>query len=233
MIDGLNDIEECVPKPAKKYIPEWWRELPYEDGFRTLELVTAGNIKKCPSFIDYFSKGFIIPMWADSILFYDSTNDSWRWRSSDSSFPWTYHGNEQYLDNVNHKYLGKETFFVFKTMVPWRFITPPGYSILQLPTFFHFHEDFSVIPGIRDADRYHQVNLQVLIHSDKKEIFIKRGTPLAHFMPYKREKETIKLLTYDEASKKDKKKIKKLDLTFGTLFSGSGFYLEERKANNE
>ena len=232
-VDGLSELSESMPQKANKFIPKWWSTVPYDDGHIGIDFVSAGNVKKCPSFIDYFSKGYVIPMWTDSVIRYDSETLNWEWRTPNSMFSWSFHGNPQYLDFVDHKYLGKETYFVFKIPVPWRFIASPGYSILQLPTFFHFHEDFSVMPGIRDADKYYQVNLQVLVHSDKKEIFIKRGTPLAHIMPYKREKETLKVYDLGNVPKKIKRKLQKFDLNAATLFPGSGFYLKDRKKNNE
>lgn len=38
---------------------------------QTLKSYFQGNIKSCPSFIDYFRLGYIVPAWCDVMLGYD------------------------------------------------------------------------------------------------------------------------------------------------------------------
>lgn len=218
-INGLNEIEEALPKPASKFIPDWWKTTPAFPTQAFIEGRIAGNVKVCPSFPDYFSKGFIVPMWTDSILQVDTDEegkDIWRWRTSSNLFSWQNHEKYQYLEDVPHTYFGKESYFVFKTRVPWFVFTPSGYSLYQLPPFFHFNEDFSVIPGVRDTDIYHEMNIQLVIHSKKKEIFIPRGMPLAHFIPFKREKLDLNIKYADEESTR---RIAAHELNLQTKFS--------------
>jgi hypothetical protein len=225
-IPGLSSIDDCIPKPAIKFIPSWWKQTKNFPSYHHIDKAEAGNVKNCPSFMDYFSSGYILPMWADTILYYDNETKDWSWRSSDARFTYSNHNNDQYLDFVNHSFLGKESYFVFKAHAPWRIITKPGYSTYQLPVFYHFNEDFSVLPGIRDSDTYHQINPQIVIHSSKKEIFIPRGTPLAQYIPFKREKNSILVR---DANDKDMIKFMKDDLNFTTKFKGSDLYIDERK----
>ena len=58
--------------------------------------VIAGNMKNCPSFSDYFTKGYIVPMWTDSYLYFNSETNDWKWTTSDDKFSWQYHSNHQY-----------------------------------------------------------------------------------------------------------------------------------------
>jgi hypothetical protein len=95
-----------------------------------------------------------------------------------------------------------------------------------MPLPYHFNEDFSILPGVRDSDKYHQINPQIVIHSTKKEIFIPRGTPLAQYIPFKREKENIKVR---DATEKDLNLFIKKDVDFSTKFKGSDIYLQNRK----
>lgn len=228
-VDGLTLIPECLPKPSSQFIPDWWRESEYKKFDATLNNIFAGNFKTCPSFVDYFTNGFMIPMWTDTIIKYDSDTDRYMWRTSSELFSIDAHNNSQYIDDVNHKFLGKKGYFVFKFPAPWKIITPKGYSTLQLPATYHFNEEFSAMPGVRDSDIYHNLNIQIIIHSDKKEIFIPRGTPLAHFFPFKRTKETIKVLEYKDSSIKDKLLLKKLELNLSTKFEGSKIYKNQKK----
>ena len=227
-IQGLNLLEDCIPKPAKDYIPEWWKETPTIKTEKTWNSSIAGNMKVCPSFSDYFTKGYIVPMWVDSHLYYDSSTEDWKWATADERFTWQNHFGDQYLDYVDHKFLNKDSFFIFKIQLPWFIFTTKGYSLYQLPTFFHFNEDFSVVPGVRDTDVYHEMNIQLLIHSDKKEIFIPRGTPLAQYIPFKREKTKHSVR---EANTKDLSKIATHQLNFSTKFIPLVSYLNDRKKN--
>ena len=227
-IEGLSELDDCVPKKAQEYIPDWWKNSPTIKSKKKWSGNSAGNMKVCPSFSDYFTKGYIVPMWVDSHLYFNSETKDWRWATSDSKFTWEMHTNEQYLDYVDHKFLNKESFFIFKTKLPWNVFTTKGYSLYQLPTFFHFNEDFSVVPGVRDTDVYHEMNIQFLIHTDKKEIFIPRGTPLAQYIPFKREKT---ILNVREANKKDLFNINKHNLNLSTRFVPLESYLKDRKNN--
>ena len=225
-VPGLSSIEECKPKPSINFIPSWWKEMKYVPSYHHLNEAVAGNVKNCPSFMDYFSKGYILPMWADTILYYNEDTKDWGWRSSDPKFTYSNHNNDQYLDSADHKFLGKSSYFIFKAHSPWRIITSPGYSTYQMPLPYHFNEDFSILPGVRDSDKYHQINPQIVIHSTKKEIFIPRGTPLAQYIPFKREKENIKVR---DATEKDLNLFIKKDVDFSTKFKGSDIYLQNRK----
>lgn len=233
MIEGLTFVPDALPKPSQKFIPQWWKNLPYEPSAHSLDTSVAGNIKTCPSFIDYFTKGFMMPMWTDMILKYSPETNEWRYKTSDKRFTVDYHSNEQYLDFVEHKFLGDNTYFVFKLLSPWKIITPKGYSTLQLPATYHFNDDFSVMTGVRDTDIYHNLNIQLLIHSPNKEIFIPRGTPLAHFFPYKRLEETLEVLEYKDSSDNDKRLLQKSELNMATKFVGSGSYKHMGKESHE
>jgi hypothetical protein len=229
-VPGLEKIEDCLPKPVSKYIPDWWKEMPTKqnvvdlDGFHKTGQPTAGNAKICPSFADYFSKGYIMPMWTDTIIYYDSKSDAYEWRTSDSQFVWSQHHNDQYLKNVNHKFFGKKSYFVFKIECPWKVISEEKFLMYQLPTYFHFNDDYSVVPGVRDISVYPVMNIQFLIHSDKKEIFIERGTPIAHFIPFKKEDISIDVRA---ANENDKKIIEKFQINSRTKFFST--YRKDKK----
>ena len=179
-IKGLEQIEECLPKPALKYMPEWFKNTPStHNGFKT--------VKVCPSFPDLFSSAYVVPMWQDSILNYDESTDRWETKGAGLT-NWETHGNMQFIDHVGSSFQGVDGSFVFKTSCPWRIITPPGYSVLQLPMFYHFNKDWSTLMGIIDTDVHHEINQQILYHGDGKDVYIARGTPIAMYLPYKRNK---------------------------------------------
>jgi hypothetical protein len=225
-VKGLELVEEALPKPANKFIPEWWRTTPLVETSVTTEEVIVGNVKNCPSFPDYFSKGVIIPMWADTLLKYDRNTNQFSWRTSHPDFSWSVHGNEQFLTHVPFKFFNQTGKFVFKANCPWKIITPPGYSVYQLPLFYHYTNDFTVFPGVIDTDTHHDINQQVLLTADKDEILIKRGTPLVQYVPFKREplKTEVRYQTEE-----DKKTFDNYNLSFFTKFPGSKEYASRRK----
>jgi hypothetical protein len=208
-LEGLESIKECLPRPTKGYIPDWFKNVP------NLE----NTVKACPSFPDFFSQGFVLPMWMDSTIKYDSVTDRW---SSESYFPnWDAHTNNQFMDFTKPYMQGKESNFVFKANCPWKLITPPGYSVLQLPLFYHFNQEFSVLPGIIDTDIYSEINQQILYHGEGNSVHISRGTPLAMYVPFKRTKYDLEIRYQTE---KDRKLFVKKGLDFVTKAKGSGVY---------
>lgn len=221
--EGVELIEECRPQPAKRFLPDWWSNIPPNDM----------NVKKCPSFPDFFSNGFVMPMWMDSTLYYDEETTFWETDSSRDLHPWEIHGNNQFIDFVSPNLLGKRGKFIFKAVSPWRIITSPGYSVMQLPLFYHFNGDYSLLPGIIDTDIAHEANQQVIFHSDKKEISIKRGDPFALYIPFKRTKYDLNVRYQTD---EDKKKLAKARLFVETKERGTGAYRlaqRQRDKNNK
>ena len=221
-IEGLDQIDECLPKPSNKFIPQWWKDVPYPKND------PIGNVKICPSFTDYFSQGFIVPMWTDTLLRLDKENNRWGFSTRLEHFSWEFHPESQALDYVDMSVRDNVVSGVFKANCPWQIITPKGYSVLQIPLFYHFNQDFSVMPGIIDTDIHHQINQQVLFHSDKEEIFIPRGTPFVQYIPFERKKYNGFVgLANDE----DKKKMNKDSLNMLSKFLGSGQYRKDQIKN--
>jgi len=229
-VEGLSSVEESRPKPSNQVMPPWWKDVPMIKTDINFDGVIAGSVKNCPSFPDFFSQGYIVPMWMDTLLYIDSETQSWKAKQSNGDFSLGIHPPYQYLDYVSHKFLGKDTHFIFKLHSPWQIITDPGYSVYQMPTFYHFNDDYSVLAGVIDTDIYYQSNLQLLIHSDKKEIFIPRGTPLAQYVVYKREK--LNGVVRD-SNKDDKNLLKSLEMRFTTRFGATKEYIKMRKERDK
>jgi len=211
---GLESVEEVIPKPANKFLPDWWKNIP-------IAKFNDGNVKNCPSFPDFFSSGYVVPMWMDSLIKYEEKTEEWSTQSSTSLDNWTIHPNHQFVDHVSPNVFGVNGNFVFKAVCPWKVITPKGWSVLQLPLFYHFNMEWSVLPGIIDTDVHHQINQQVLYHGNGKEIFIPRGTPFAMYIPFKREKTKLVTRLFND---KDNYKFLIEEMKNNTKFIGSGAY---------
>ena len=214
-IDGLELVEEITPKPANQFIPPHWKDIPalHQSSELLNEIDLPGKYynqtkpmktaKKCPSFIDVFNNGFVIPAPCDLFLQYDNEKEEWNvetglkfsGRNPNETFEinFSVHPTQQYLDHVpNAPYE-----YIFKLDNLWSVITPKGYSIMQLPMFWHHNPDFEVAYGIIHTDQYHQINIQIMMRKGLKEIEIKMGEPLCYIVPYKREEYNLVLEAYD------------------------------------
>ena len=224
-VEGLEEIEECRPKPAKYYMPSWFKDIPafYEEG---------ATARHCPAFPDFFSNGYILPMWVDCILSYDKDNDTWSWKTASDQFTFDAHNNKQFLDYTKIQFSGVDGQFVFKAVSPWRIVTPPGWSVLQLPLFYHFNKEWSVLPGTIDTDIHSFTNQQILYHGDgKKEIKINRGDPLVLYLPYKRD--SILDLDVRYQTEDDRKNFVKNNLEFSSKFIPNGIYREKQRKRDK
>jgi hypothetical protein len=186
--ENLTTIEEIQPQPAHKFIPEWWKNFPWETNEDSRYRPDSLLVRQCPMFPDLFSSGYILPMWADTTLFYDEGNWSWKCGSANSPFKIDIFSNEKFLENANYKFNGVSANAVFQFHNPWQIKTTKKYYIFQLPLFYHFDNDFSVLPGTYDANTAETNKLEVAYFGNKKEIFIKKGTPLVQYIAYKKEK---------------------------------------------
>ncbi len=192
----MECIEECLPKPAKHFIPKWFKDIPSKK---------IGTVKDCPSFPDYFSQGYIIPMWSDVKM--NLVDKVPKFELSAKRFSFDVHSNDQLLDYNKATFNGIEGQFIFKAVSPWRIITPPGWSVLQLPLFYHFNQEWSVLPGVIDTDIHSEINQQILYHGDGKEVTIKCGDPFVLYVPFKRSnklKHEVRYRTAEELKKFEK-----------------------------
>jgi hypothetical protein len=183
----LKDIEEVRPVPAQKFIPEWWRNAPYSTN-ESKHSPEGGLVKQCPMFPDLFSSGYILPMWADTTLSFK--NNEWRVKCGSINSPFIINAfsNDQFLKHSKYKFNGFNANAVFQFENPWQIKSTKGYSIFQFPLFYHFNNDFSVLPGTYDGNVVETNKLEVAYFGNEEEVFIKRGTPLVQYIPYKKEK---------------------------------------------
>jgi hypothetical protein len=169
-------------------------------------------------------------MWCDVNLKNDNTG--WSWKTSTSLISWEHHGDSQFLDYADASFNGVDGQFIFKAVSPWNIITPPGWSVLQLPLFYHFNKDWSVLPGVIDTDIHHEINQQVLYHGDGKEIEIKMGDPFVLYIPFKRSNKLKPEVRYQTAEEIKKFKINRF--TIAQSFIPNGTYRKmQRKRDNK
>jgi hypothetical protein len=223
-VEGLESIEECLPRPAKHFVPKWFKDMPSS-------IDSMSTVKLCPSFPDYFSQGYILPMWCDVKLFYNAENKIWEWKTANGFFNWDVHQNDQFLNHTDASFSGVDGQFIFKTVSPWKIITPPGWSVLQLPLFYHFNQEWSVLPGIIDTDIHSAINQQVLYHGNGKEIEIRMGDPFVLYIPFERSKKLNHEIRYQ--TEKDRKIFSTEFLEFNSKFNPVGIYKKKQRQRDK
>ena len=173
MIEGLEDV---VPvQVSSHHLPDWWIK-------KTDNVDNKGTIKMCPAIPEFMSMGFVVSLWCD-LKVEINEDGSFRWDTPSNEFTFLTHSEEQL--SVHLPKHARPTL-VLKPVCPWRVKTPSGISMLQLPMFWHFNPNFSVASGVIWTDIHHEINQQMLFHKTGTFNF-KRGTPLAQYIPIRRE----------------------------------------------
>jgi hypothetical protein len=189
-IPGLSELEDVKPVPANKFIPQWWKDMPFDLNMdKERYRFDSGMVKQCPAFPDFFSSGYILPMWADTTIYFDKDTGEYRWKCGVLGSPFDINVFEPYkfTNHVNYKYKNKIANIIFQFINPWYIRLPKGYSVMQLPLFYHPTEKYDILPGTYDGHIASSDKLEVAYFTDKEEIFIKKGTPLVQYIPYKKE----------------------------------------------
>ncbi|MEL7448252.1 MAG: hypothetical protein AAFN78_03535 [Pseudomonadota bacterium] len=208
-VEALPDI---VPIQAgARSMPAWWKQTPAAAP-STDPRIEAGTVKVCPAFPDFYSAAYVVPAWCDFIFDFNDGNVRAR-TSAPDIFSLSFHGAGQFLQHGPAS-LREKVVTVMKLNSPWLVRTSPGYSVLQLPMFYEFDPRFSVMPGTIRSDVHHEINQQVMIHV-KDSFVVERGTPLAMYIPFKREQFAF---SAGEATDEQRHALKKSLLEIETKF---------------
>ena len=186
------------PQPIKKYMPDWYKSIginlpDVSEIYTGMHDYERNNryrtVKSCPSFVEMWEEGFVIPAPTDYILRWKDDELYWRSRLSFAKDKFseqevTNHWNSQMVD-----YIPKEAGIrvVVKLNTPLKVFTPKGYSVRQLPIPFTFNRKWSAVEGVLRTDKIHSVNVQIYLKTDE-EVIIKQGEPICYYVPFKREK---------------------------------------------
>ena len=197
-VEGLEKISPILP--ANKVLPQWFKDIKESgvtEGNNKIPLYS--NFKSCPGFIDFAMQGYVVPLWCDVHLNVNLVKGI-QWRTPCKEFTFEFHGDDQYK-NYLPEHAKRNTIGVLKPWCPWRLFTPKGYSVYQLPMTYEFNEIFEVMSGTIHTDMYHEINQQMVLKKEG-EFLIPKGTPLAVYIPYKRQKYDFECITQTEELKK-------------------------------
>lgn len=194
------------PKPAAKFIPEWYKIQPGSKGDEQMipqSGMAASTIKRCMPIFDAMTAGYILSAPCDIHL--DATNPErleWQVPAQLQSFKadlFATHAPEQYENypidpSMYHKQL-------FRILPTWSVGTEEGYSVLFTNPYHSDNSPLWVFTGLIDTDGFvSDGHISFLVRKDFKGI-IKQGTPLVQLIPFKREEWTAEFVDPEAARK--------------------------------
>ena len=158
-VEGLTELKHCFPRPAAEFFPDWFKKTPsmfdHPDPNETEK--NKSTIKRCPAIPELLTQGYVLPMWYDLVLSAD--DDEWKFRNAGPFSPVSIHTKEQFL-NHTPSWVQDEFRVVFKLSSPWNVRTPEGYSMYQMPMWYHLIEIGPCFPV-----RQEQIFIMKLIHN--------------------------------------------------------------------
>tara|TARA_B100001059_G_scaffold168_1_gene161 strand:+ start:4371 stop:5102 length:732 start_codon:yes stop_codon:yes gene_type:complete len=203
--EDFFECKEYLPQSLKNHTPQWFKNVEpiyQQDNIVKQFSKRILNVKSCPSFIEIYKEGVVLLAPTDIHISTSDIEDKvWSWRTPIRYFTKsdietiTFHTDEQMRAFLPPS---SKTKVVFKLNLPYFVQVPKGYNVRVLPVPYQYNNDFTICPGILDAKNQPQVNILFEYTSEKNEILIKQGTPLAVHIPYKVEKFEIDNIFYDK-----------------------------------
>ena len=184
------DIEPIVP--ASNALPTWYKDAsPMVD----TDSGAHGTFKSCPAILDSMMQGYILPLWADiwvepSSQFINGKPIPSFSLTSQRDMEWgmiRFHPVEMTQEMPSIASLDMP--ISLKLDSPWMVRTPENYSMLYLPPLNNKDSRFEAVSGVVCTDEYVSfINLPLMWTAppDYRGL-IKKGTPLAQLIPFKRE----------------------------------------------
>jgi hypothetical protein len=188
----INDLTEKIinePKPAKNFLPSWYKNLlPHmvqnkNPRFPSMSIEKNLTAKKCMPLLDSMTYGYVATLPCD-IFFVDPAEYGHRILWDVSYSPVQNHHIDQVGDmSFPPGYEGG----IFKWMFPFIIKTPPGYSCMFVHPSHHYNMPFFSINGIVDTD-FHTLPVNIPFFLKKDFIGkIEKNTPIFQIIPFKRE----------------------------------------------
>ncbi len=184
---GAKDETLEYPKPASRFIPDWYRRSEkFVGGKPSLDTSTSPNgrvtIKSCSPFLDSLTSGYMIELWQDVEVKILDEKPYIYWGSQPEV------ASERDMIALQNMPIGKEYYEInYAWSQPFNIKLPTGYSFLMTHPLNHFDLPFTTFSGIVDADTVvTNGNIPFLLKKGFEGI-IPQGTPIAQIIPFKRD----------------------------------------------
>lgn len=177
------------PVPAKKILPEWYKNQSKLTTPGVFTIADNGNpnhtVKACMPVFDVMSAGYIFTLPVDVNFTNDGNGYVTSQWSSNNLRPIESHPTSQFSEYKIPE--GYHKGCAYKFIQPWVIETPPGYSCLFIQPALRDDLPFQVVPAIVDTDKHPiKVNFPFFLKENFSGI-IEIGTPIMQVIPFKRE----------------------------------------------
>ena len=220
-----------LPKPAKNFIPDWYKKSkrfnPGDEYFLDSNGHANLAMKMCSPFLEPFINGYMVTLHQDLLVRKTDLGVNISWRKDE--YPDPVHerpvrgGPAETLPTPHGYY---EQHFTWATIFKAK--TPPGYSLLITHPFNRMDLPFFTLSGIVESDSIvlNNGNIPFFIQKDFEGI-IPAGTPIMQILPFKRTDWKSEL---DNSLEEEGKRVR-----FLSLRTSYGWYKKEvwRKKNYE
>ena len=171
------------PKPAAKFMPDWFKKVPISLNDRDQFGGRSMTIKQCMPVMDIMSLGYVIPLQGDLGVVTNADKTQIKVTNPPEIKLAEFHDIKQ----VGEKTAPGFPTAPIKFLNHWIIKTAPGWSTLVMPLMNRFDEDFTCLSGLVDTDRYvKNINFPAAWHTANFDDIIPAGTPLVVVMPIKR-----------------------------------------------
>ena len=171
------------PKPAAKFMPDWFKKIPISMDDRDHFGGRGMTLKQCMPVMDVMSLGYVITLQGDLGVSTNADKTEIKVTNPPELALGAFHDIKQ---------VGEMTAPGFPT-APLKFLnhwvikTAPGWSTLVMPLMNRFEKDFTCLSGLVDTDRYaKEINFPAVWHTPNFDDIIPAGTPLVVVVPIKR-----------------------------------------------
>jgi|688.fasta_scaffold663672_1 hypothetical protein len=202
VFDPVNvkaQIIQGYPKPAIKFIPNWYKEVPpFSNGDKKLRFpIDSGmpnsTLKKCVPFLDALTSGYMAYLEEDIHVEQVNGEPFIRWRSSDEIISW------HTLDQFPGLTIPKDYhYMVAKWANYWTINVPNDYSVLFSHPSNRIDLPFFTFSGLVSCDIYNSSVQFPFILKKGFEGIIEEGTPVCQLNIIKNEKWKTEVREYNE-----------------------------------
>jgi hypothetical protein len=199
-----KDTEICIPRPqsSKKYIPDWFKNMPIE--VKTIDgLGRDYTAKKCMPFLDSLTSGYTQELPCDVYIDCNTEEDDpvidYRW-SGDFRPLSTRREDTRSSNSMPHFSGYYKTEFHWNTF--WEPKTPPGYSTFYFHPANRFDLPFITHNGIIDTDGWPLTGPIPFVLKKGFSGLIPAGTPIYQMLFIKRDTWNSEQGKYNESYNK-------------------------------
>jgi hypothetical protein len=191
------------PKPAKNYIPEWYKNLPPFAGGHTptISCERADSTEKnCMPLLDTFTTGYIQEAWCDISVRLDTNGKiSINASSQVENIILSRGGPNRIIPKDKNYYYNPDDHLNWYTH--WEPRTPRGWSTYYTHPLNQYDLPFRTIDGIIDTDRWWIGGSVPFLLKNGFEGIIPKGTPLYQMFFFKRENWKSEIRKYEDIEK--------------------------------